>query len=68
MIEGMVEGLAAKLEDNPDNPQGWVRLLRARKVLGQEGAAAKDIARLKTHFEQSPETVDTILNQTGWAP
>ena len=68
MIEGMVEGLAAKLEDNPDNPQGWVRLLRARKVLGQEGAAAKDIAQLKTHFEHSPETVDTILNQAGWAP
>ncbi len=68
MIEGMVEGLAAKLVDEPDNMQGWVRLLRARKVLGQESAAAKDIERLKSYFSQSPETVDVILNQSGWAP
>ena len=40
MIAGMVEGLAAKLKANPNDPEGWVRLIRARMVLGQTDQAA----------------------------
>ena len=29
MIEGMVAGLAAKLEENPNDLQGWIRLARS---------------------------------------
>ncbi|HET6970066.1 MAG TPA: c-type cytochrome biogenesis protein CcmI, partial [Phenylobacterium sp.] len=35
MIRGMVAGLAAKLDANPDDPDGWVRLVRAYAVLGE---------------------------------
>lgn len=63
MILGMVASLEAKLEDQPQNPEGWVRLLRARKVLGQTEAAQKDIARLK---EALPEQAEEIMTQTGW--
>ncbi len=45
MIEGMVEGLAARLEDEPDNPQGWLRLARAYGVLGRSDDAGGALGR-----------------------
>ncbi len=41
MIRGMVDGLAAKLAANPRDEAGWLRLMRARSVLGDAPAAAK---------------------------
>lgn len=35
MIRGMVEGLAARLEDEPDNLEGWMRLAQSYAVLGE---------------------------------
>ena len=34
MIEGMVAGLAARLQANPDDPEGWRKLARAYQVMG----------------------------------
>jgi len=42
MIRGMVARLAARLKDNPDDPEGWVRLVRSYAVLGD--AQARDSA------------------------
>lgn len=42
MIQGMVAGLAAKLEANPDDAEGWVKLVRAYAVLGD--TAKRDAA------------------------
>ncbi len=39
MIRGMVDGLAAKLKANPKDEAGWLRLIRARQVLGDTAAA-----------------------------
>ena len=39
MIRGMVEGLAEKLKANPKDEGGWLRLMRARQVLGDAAAA-----------------------------
>lgn len=61
MIIAMVEGLAERLEDNPNDPEGWARLLRARKVLGQEKKLQADIDRVKLVFKDSPETLNEIL-------
>lgn len=36
MIEGMVSGLATRLADDPDDLQGWLRLIRAYTVMGRE--------------------------------
>jgi cytochrome c-type biogenesis protein CcmH len=43
MIDGMVEGLAAKLKSNPGDADGWVRLLRSRMVLNQADQARADL-------------------------
>lgn len=39
MIRGMVDGLAEKLKANPKDEAGWLRLIRARQVLGDTAAA-----------------------------
>lgn len=41
MIRGMVESLAARLKADGSDPQGWLRLVRAYMVLGDD-ARAKD--------------------------
>ncbi len=41
MIEGMVAGLAARLEQQPADPEGWIRLVRAYLVLERRGDAVK---------------------------
>ena len=48
MIRGMVEGLAARLEENPNDPQGWLRLAQSYEVLGESGKAAEARARAQT--------------------
>ena len=46
MIRGMVDGLAEKLKANPKDEAGWLRLMRARQVLGEaaQARAARDQA------------------------
>jgi cytochrome c-type biogenesis protein CcmH len=39
MIRGMVERLAERLKANPKDESGWLRLMRARQVLGDAAAA-----------------------------
>ena len=39
MIRSMVDGLAEKLKANPKDEAGWLRLMRARQVLGDVPAA-----------------------------
>ena len=62
-IEGMVESLRARLETEPENAEGWLRLLRSRKVLGQEDAAKADMKILR---QVLPDQADAIISQSGW--
>jgi cytochrome c-type biogenesis protein CcmH len=39
MVKGMVDRLAARLQSNPRDAEGWVRLMRSRMVLGERDAA-----------------------------
>ena len=39
MIEGMVEGLAARLEESPNDVEGWQMLARSYSVLGRDDEA-----------------------------
>jgi len=39
MIEGMVSGLAERLRTQPDDVEGWLRLIRSYAVLGRMDAA-----------------------------
>jgi cytochrome c-type biogenesis protein CcmH len=50
MIKGMVEGLAAKLKDNPNDVEGWLKLIRSRQVLGNAEQAVQDLAAARAQF------------------
>jgi len=64
MIRGMVSSLRARLEDTPQDAEGWTRLLRARKVLGQTEEARADIVKLRTVL---PMEADSIISEAGWS-
>ena len=57
MIRGMVEGLAARLEENPDDPEGWRRLARSYAVLGETG---KVVDTLRRAVELAPDDLETL--------
>ncbi|HEY1710049.1 MAG TPA: c-type cytochrome biogenesis protein CcmI [Rhizomicrobium sp.] len=54
MIHGMVDKLATELKQNPRDADGWVRLMRARMVLGEDAAAADAYRAAQSVFAQSP--------------
>ena len=57
MIRSMVAGLAARLEENPDDPEGWRRLARSYAVLGETGKALDTLRRA---VELAPDDVETL--------
>lgn len=60
MVDGMVAGLAAKLEANPIDPDGWVRLLRSRMVLKQTEQAGKDLATARAALSGKAEALRKV--------
>jgi cytochrome c-type biogenesis protein CcmH len=54
MIRGMVNRLAARLEQNPDDKEGWARLAHAYDVLGETDKAQAARARAAGTAAASP--------------
>ena len=54
-IKQMVTTLAAKLEANPNNPNGWVMLLRSYKVLGRYDEADAAYTKATRYVGETPE-------------
>ena len=46
MIRGMVAGLAARLAEEPGDAEGWARLARSYRVLGEKGKERDALSRL----------------------
>lgn len=53
-IRSMVDGLAARLQDDPQDPEGWLRLGQARLVLEERDAAAEALENARQQIEQLP--------------
>jgi cytochrome c-type biogenesis protein CcmH len=54
MIHAMVDRLAGELKANPHDTGGWVRLMRARMVLGETDKAAEDYKQARQAFAGTP--------------
>ena len=54
MIHAMVDRLAGELKANPHDSGGWVRLMRARMVLGEADKAAQAYQDARKVFADSP--------------
>jgi cytochrome c-type biogenesis protein CcmH len=67
MIQGMVAGLAAKLEANPDDPDGWVKLVRAYAVLGDAARRDAALAKARARYEGQPKVL-AALRQAAQTP
>jgi len=60
MIAGMVEGLAARLAQAPDDADGWVRLVRAYAVLGETAKRDAALASASTRFKDQPKVLSAL--------
>jgi len=58
MIRSMVEGLAARLEENPDDKEGWLKLARAYRVLGETAKAEEAERRAAGGIADSETSID----------
>lgn len=54
-MEQLVVKLASKLEQNPDNPEGWAMLARSYKSLGRWDDAERAFARIGPGLNRSAE-------------
>ncbi len=62
MIQGMVDGLAAKLADDPKNLDGWLKLIRSYVVLGEEANARKALESGTLAFLSDPVALKQIMD------
>lgn len=53
-IRSMVDGLAERLEEQPDDLQGWLQLARAQMVLGERNAARASLRRAEPLVQALP--------------
>lgn len=60
MIRGMVEGLAARLQAKPDDPAGWVRLVRAYAVLRDTGRRDAAYATARARYAAAPQVLQQL--------
>ncbi|MGR3511617.1 MAG: c-type cytochrome biogenesis protein CcmI [Paracoccaceae bacterium] len=60
MVEGMVEGLAARLASDGGTPEEWAQLITALGVLGETDRAGAIVAEARQVFAESAEAIALI--------
>jgi cytochrome c-type biogenesis protein CcmH len=62
MIRSMVDGLEQKLTTNPDDLDGWLRLIRARAVLGETDKAKAAYEKALIQFSGNGDALAQIAS------
>lgn len=60
MVAGMVAGLAARLEEQPNDLDGWVMLVRSYSVMGEKEKARAAYETALTHFDNDQRAKDIL--------
>jgi cytochrome c-type biogenesis protein CcmH len=70
MINGMVSQLAARLKDQPNDPEGWLRLIRSYAVLGRkdDAAAAAGTALASVTDASGRSRIEALVAELGVTP
>ena len=64
-IRSMVDGLAARLKAQPDDPQGWARLVRSYGVLGDKARRDAALAEARRLFAGRPDALKVVESEAG---
>jgi cytochrome c-type biogenesis protein CcmH len=67
-IRQMVATLAARLKADPDDPQGWVMLVRAYNVLGDIQARDQTLAQAKARYARDKAVLGQLEQAKGSQP
>jgi cytochrome c-type biogenesis protein CcmH len=67
-IRGMVAGLAQRLEQSPDDPEGWVRLVRAYAVLGETEKRDTALKSARARYASRPDILDQLAQAAAAEP
>jgi cytochrome c-type biogenesis protein CcmH len=62
MIRAMVARQAAQLQAQPDDPQGWGRLIRSYGILGDQPSQKAALARAQALFKNRPDAWRAVEN------
>lgn len=60
MVEKMVAGLATRLKANGNDLPGWMKLMRALKVMGRDKEAAEAVADARKQFASDSDALSQI--------
>ena len=60
MIHNMVDGLAARLAQNGQDRDGWLKLVRAYVVLGEKSKAVNALADARRNLAADPQGLDQL--------
>lgn len=68
MINQMVAGLAERLKANPDDPEGWVRLVRSYAVLGDGPKRDAALEQARRRYGARPEVLEQLEKAAATEP
>lgn len=66
-VNGMVASLEAQLAEQPDNPDGWARLLRSYDVIGDTAGKARALKSMQAHYRDRPQVAAGIVQKSQGA-
>lgn len=67
-VRGMVANLASRLQQSPDDPAGWVRLVRAYAVLGDTEKRDAALASARARYAAKPDVLADLAQAAAAAP
>jgi cytochrome c-type biogenesis protein CcmH len=59
-VRGMVAGLAQRLATSPDDPAGWVQLVKAYAVLGDTAKRDAALQTARARYAAKPDVLDAL--------
>lgn len=65
MIRGMVAGLAQRLQSNPADIEGWLRLIRSYAVLGDKAEAQSALEKARAAFANNADMLRRINDEAN---
>jgi cytochrome c-type biogenesis protein CcmH len=67
-VRGMVANLASRLAASPNDPAGWVQLVKAYAVLGDIEKRDSALKTARARFANKPDVLDALKEAAATRP